>query len=1245
MNRWDFSEVPNSPLKKLIPTLIFGIASYVLPTLSHADHHPVRSASELDYPPFSIVRDDGTADGFSVELMRESLKAMGRNVSFEVHPWSKIKEDLETGRIDALPLVGRTPEREEIFDFTVPYISLYGAVFVRDDLDTIKTLEDLRNYRIGVMQGDNAEEFVRRKNISDHVVATENFEDALIKLSQGYLDAVIAQRLVGLKLINKLNLGNIKTAIAPLDEFRQDFCFAVKEGDKTLLAQLNEGLLIIIEDGTYERLRRKWLGVLDHDQYQRTLYTRIFLGVAGVLSILFIGLFIYQRWQTNRNLIISEEKFRTLYENMVQGVFYQQSDGKLTDCNSAALEIFGLTRDEFLNRTSMNPEWKVIHEDGSEFLGSEHPSMQALRTGKPVENVIAGIFNPLKDSYVWININAIPQFRGNEKNPYQVFVTLHEVTEQKQVEDKLRESELKFRLITGTVNEIFWMSTRGIKKMVFINRAYETVWKKTVESLYENPLSYTEIMHPDDRDFYLEQILVHHEQGEQYECEYRIIMDDDEIKWIQEKGYPVQQVFNNNPLMAGTCIDITNRKRAEEKLHLAADVFTHAREGITITDADANIIDVNSAFTQITGYSREEVLGKNPRILKSGRQMAEFYNVMWNSLIAKGQWYGEIWNRRKNGEVYAEFMNISAVRNAHGETHHYVAVFSDITTQKKHQKQLEHIAHYDALTDLPNRVLLGDRLHQAMAQSDRRRQKLAVIYLDLDGFKAINDTYSHEIGDKVLITLANRMKEAMREGDTIARMGGDEFVSVLIDLNDTKESIPLVTRLLKTVAQPISIDDLYLKVSASLGIVLYPQAEEVTADQLLRQSDQAMYQAKLSGKNRYHIFDDEHDRNLRGYHESLERIQLALNRNEFILYYQPKVNMRSGKIYGVEALIRWQHPDHGLLPPDHFLPITENHPLSVDIGEWVIETALTQLESWSTTNPNLSISMNISAHHLQQPDFTDRLHKLIAAHPSVTSSTIILEVLETSALEDVTRVSQIMKTCNDMGVSFALDDFGTGYSSLTYLKRLPAAQIKIDQSFVRDMLESPEDLAILEGVLSLALAFRLQAIAEGVETNEHAEMLLQLGCEHAQGYAIARPMPVADLMDWSKTWKPPQKWKTQRVVSRDNIPLLFAGIEHKMWIRTVEEYLKGNTTVLPPLDVHECRFGIWLDSQDMENYSEDPVFQIIDSLHHQVHELSTELITLRAKNMTTQALGGLGKLYILRDNLLEQLKLLLASSH
>jgi diguanylate cyclase (GGDEF)-like protein len=476
-------------------------------------------------------------------------------------------------------------------------------------------------------------------------------------------------------------------------------------------------------------------------------------------------------------------------------------------------------------------------------------------------------------------------------------------------------------------------------------------------------------------------------------------------------------------------------------------------------------------------------------------------------------------------------LTISAVRDTLGRLTHYVALFFDITTIKEHQAQLEHIAHFDALTNLPNRVLLADRLQQAMVQSQRRNHLLAVAYLDLDGFKQVNDTHGHDVGDQLLIAVAGAMKLALRESDTLARIGGDEFVAVLDDLDTAEDCDSTLKRMLAAAARPVRLGDLTLQVSASLGVTFFPQGDAVDADQLMRQADQAMYQAKLAGKNRYHVFDAVQDRSVRGLNEHIEAMAHALVHNDFVLFYQPKVNLRTGMVIGMEALIRWQHTDQGLLNPGQFLPLIEDHALSVALGDWVIETAVAQVATWVALGLNLEVSVNVGARQLQADDFVDKLRDCLARHPSVSPRLLTMEVLETSALEDLGRTSKVIDACARIGVDFALDDFGTGYSSLTYLKHLPVTLIKIDQSFVSGLLNDIEDLAILEGVVGLAHAFKRQVIAEGMETPAHGRRLLALGCDLAQGYGIARPMSAADVPNWLADWRPDPSWTPRLIMA------------------------------------------------------------------------------------------------------------------
>jgi diguanylate cyclase (GGDEF)-like protein/PAS domain S-box-containing protein len=700
--------------------------------------------------------------------------------------------------------------------------------------------------------------------------------------------------------------------------------------------------------------------------------------------------------------------------------------------------------------------------------------------------------------------------------------------EKRQASVALKARDEQMHLVLAGAELGFWdwdINTGTVER----NERWANMLGYTYNEIKNTTKQWSDFIYPDDRDKAwksIDDVMKNHSKS--HNIEYRMLTKEGEIRWIHDQANVMQRNSDGKPLrMSGIHNDITHRKLADEKVKLAASVFTHARESIVITDTAGIILDVNETFTTMTGYSRAEVIGKNPRLLKSGKQTAEFYADMWATLHKEGHWHGELWNKRKNGETFIEMKTISAVQDEHNNATHYVALGNDITEIKEHQKQLERIAHYDVLTHLPNRVLLADRLSQAMLHCNRQKQSLAVVFLDLDGFKAINDAYGHDVGDELLVSVSVRMQEALREGDSLARLGGDEFVAVLTDLTTVEDYEPVLERLLLAASKPVTIDNTVLNISASIGVTIYPQ-DNVNADQLMRHADQAMYVAKESGKNRYHLFDTAQDVAVKVQWESLEAIRTALDDLQFVLYYQPKVNMKTGTVTGVEALIRWQHPERGLLNPIEFLPVIENNPMMIELGEWVIDTALSQIEQWQQMGLSypLSTSVNIAAVQLQQPNFSKRLTAIIADHPNVDPCYLELEVLETSALDDVQHTSTTMNVCMALGVKFSLDDFGTGYSSLTYLRRLPANIIKIDQSFVRDMLDDADDLAIVEGVIALAKSFKREVIAEGVETIEHGKVLLQLGCELAQGYGIAKPMPADEIKAWISNWKPDKSWQS-----------------------------------------------------------------------------------------------------------------------
>jgi len=819
-------------------------------------------------------------------------------------------------------------------------------------------------------------------------------------------------------------------------------------------------------------------------------------------------------------------------------------------------------------------------------------------------------------------------------NPVKLRGTVQDITEQKLADASLRESKELLQQFIEHAPVSLAMFDREMRYV-----AVSKQWLKNLNLVGQEVLGRS---HYDVITSIPETWKLEHRRalaGETIRVdENRIEHADGKVDWLHREVLPWRASDGSIGGIVVLVEDITQRKQTEERLRLAATVFTGAREGITIADRSGTILEVNEAFTRITGYTHDEVLGRNSRLLQSGLQSKEFYRNMWDSLLRSGHWSGEIWNRTKSGDIYAEVLHINAIRDANGEVEQYVGLFSDITEIKEQEQKLERITHYDALSGLPNRTLFADRLRQAMAHAHRSKRLLAVAYFDIDGFKSINDGYGHSTGDALLAALALRMKRALREGDTLARLGGDEFAAVILDLDDTEASVPTLNRLLATAAEEVQIGEVMLRVSASAGVAFYPQTEDVDADMLLRQAGQAMYQAKLEGRNCFSVYDPSQDLMVRDRNENIEHIRRALTAGQFVLYYQPKVNMRTGKVVGAEALIRWQHPERGLLPPGMFLPVIEEHPLAVELGDWVIESALKQMESWQAEGFELPVSVNVSATELQQPDFADRLRARLAAHPQVKPSSLELEVLETSAMQDVVRASQVLTACREIGVSISLDDFGTGYSSLIYLKRLPANVLKIDQSFVLNMLEEPENLTILEGVLGLAAAFRRQVIAEGVETTEHGLMLLQMGCDFAQGYGIAAAMPARELRAWTAAWRPDPRWADVPVLRPDNQSVLYATVEHHAWLGAFEACLQGKRATPPPLDASQCRVGAWLEGEKNSAHGTLAPIQAIETLHQRLHVLAAEIFQSHRDGGSTQRLLQLRQLHYLQDKCLKRLR-------
>lgn len=566
-------------------------------------------------------------------------------------------------------------------------------------------------------------------------------------------------------------------------------------------------------------------------------------------------------------------------------------------------------------------------------------------------------------------------------------------------------------------------------------------------------------------------------------------------------------------------------RSTKTRLQITQNVFDHTHDRITVTDAKARIIDVNEAFTRVTGYRREEVLGENPGILKSGRQDSGFYRQMWAHLKTEGRWQGEIWNRRKNGEFYAELTTISAVKNQSGRVQNYIAVSSDITERAfEHERQLQYQAYHDTLTGLPNQALARDRLESALHRVRRTGKSLVVACLDIDHFKRMNDIYGHDFGDTLLQQFAARLCSVFRDGDTVARMGGDEFLVIIEDIDDQQTTGDILDRSHLDMLRPIVIAGKELSLTVSMGATSFPREENADADTLIRHAMQALHDAKQNGRSRLTWYDTEKGRDQSAFSELIRKLELALGKDEFQLHYQPKVNMVTGEVLGFEALLRWEDPARGLVPPGSFLPQVEQHPLSITIGNWVIGHTIQQMMTWQALGLTTKVSVNINSLQLLDSGFVDKLREHLNRHPGFEPSHLELEILESAAIGDIHTAAQVLKECRALGVGVSLDDFGTGYAALDYLKRLPAENLKIDQGFIRDMDSNPGDMAIVKGIIGLANAFCFGVIAEGVETIEQGCALIQLGCTNAQGYGIARPMPAADVPAWLASWQVPEAW-------------------------------------------------------------------------------------------------------------------------
>lgn len=809
--------------------------------------------------------------------------------------------------------------------------------------------------------------------------------------------------------------------------------------------------------------------------------------------------------KTEEKLIAEETRFQSLFDTSPDPTWIID-EHQFTLCNQAAVDILGYPSKEALSDTHpsrLSPEFQPDGE--ASFSKAERMMLLAEERGL--------------HRFEWIHTRKdgsdfpaeVTLSRMTMNGRQVIYCVWRDISARKMAEAKDAESQqLLLAIVDHAPALVFVFDASG--KLILCNQQFEkAVAHRREEIIGEYRASF---LPADIAQEHLENDLQVLASGKAISFEENNEEPDGKHVYLTVKS-PLYLPGGAAWAVLGISTDITQRKLSEYESRLAATVFAHTADGIVITDENARIVSVNQAFSKITGYSAAEVIGQNPSILKSGQQDQSFYEAMWKEILEQGVWQGEIWNRRKNGECFPEWQTITAVRTSGGEISNFVSVFSDITVIKRSQAELEHLAHFDPLTDLPNRALFRDRVTNAFGQARRKQHKVAIILLDLDGFKTVNDSLGHPVGDRLLRMVAERLKKCVRQEDSVARLGGDEFVVLLSNLERGEDAIEVARKILQISQVAYLVDDHGVMVTSSIGIAVFPDDGE-DANDLIRNADAAMYEAKACGRNAYRFYQAEMTLVAQRRLANERGLRRAIERHEFEVWYQPKMSLASGQYLGAEALLRWRDPERGLIPPLDFIPLAEASGLILPIGEMVLDQVCQAMRNWLDAGLHTGrLAINVAGPQLYRSDFVGSLRRSLELH-NIPYGALEIEVTETFMMENPAEIRAILNAVQNLGVTTAIDDFGTGYSSLAYLKELPINTLKIDRAFIRDLPSNTSDMAIVRTILALGRSMGFNVVAEGIETIEQRDFLQAEGCQEGQGYHFAKPMPGPDFALWLK---------------------------------------------------------------------------------------------------------------------------------
>ncbi|MDP1735305.1 MAG: PAS domain S-box protein [Sulfuritalea sp.] len=791
-----------------------------------------------------------------------------------------------------------------------------------------------------------------------------------------------------------------------------------------------------------------------------------------------------------------ERYYRHVIDSAVDGYFAMDPQRRFIEVNDTLCTLFGYSRDEFLGRTPLD---FITEESRAELIAQ----MQRIdTTDRRRYQLIAQRKNGTTFP-ILLNNSTHRNEQGEVAGSFGFITDLTPIVEAQRA---VAESERDLRGILDDLQDTYYRTDiKGI--ITRASRSVKQLLGYEVEEFVGRRLA-DSYCSPEEREEFLARMRAN--GGHIVGGESRLRHRDGHEVWVRTTAHFMKDAAGNIIGVEGTTRDNTRQRKAEEELRLAAKVFESSGEAIMITDAEGCMISVNQAFSRVTGYGADQAVGRNASLLASGRHSREFFSDMWREMLETGYWHGEIWNRRRDGEIFPEWLGISSVRDAEGKITHFVGIFSDISERKAAEAKIAFLAHHDPLTGLPNRLLLKDRMGQAIVHAERTGNKVALLFVDLDRFKAVNDSFGHPVGDALLRDAAQRLLACVRDSDTISRHGGDEFLVVLTDLQSSEVPAQIAAKIMAVLCAPFHIDDHEATISASVGIAVYPE-DGAGFDELLQKADTAMYHAKEAGRNAFRFYTERMNADAQERLDLHGRLRRALEREEFVLYYQPLIDLKSGSIVGGEALVRWASPERGLVAPGQFIPAAEHSGLIVPLGEWVLQEACRELAHWHAQGcTQLSLSVNISSIQFRRGDVEEMVLRALAAS-GASPAALELELTESILIDGAEQVLATIGRLQTLGVRLSIDDFGTGYSSLAYLKRFAVDKLKIDQSFVRDIVTDRDDAAIVRAVIQMAGSLDLKVVAEGVETEAVATELRAMHCDLVQGYHFGRPMPAAEF--------------------------------------------------------------------------------------------------------------------------------------